>query len=259
MATPLEDMIRSSAWPPCLSEAEPRLLLQETYERHGPAGGPAMRPGEPADHWLGVILGRVNMSVSQADGRLATFAGVTTGGWAGEGLLLKPGRWGYDDVAVRPSHLACVPRRSFKRLVASTLAFNHHLLGQLNARLSLFVGQVAFNRLQGPDAPVARCVASLFDSALCPRAGEQVKLSQHELGLLSGRSANGPSRRCASWHVRGSCPSTLPASRCGTWPARTAARQRRWACRVSPGWRGWPEGQNTRLPPRADESDNSPP
>jgi CRP/FNR family transcriptional regulator, cyclic AMP receptor protein len=184
----LEDMIRSSAWAPCLSEAELQALLHEVFERQVPAGGYAIRRGEPADFWLGVIDGLVKMSVSEADGRLATFTGVTAGGWAGEGSLLKPGVWGYDGVAVRDCRLACVPRYSFERLVASNLAFNHHLLGQLNARLSLFVGLVEFDRLLGPDARVARCLASLFDPVLYPLAGDQVKLSQEEVGLLSGLS-----------------------------------------------------------------------
>ena len=76
-----------------------------------------MRCGEPADYWLGVIEGLVKMSVSQADGRVSTFTGVTAGGWAGEGSLLKPGPWRYDAVAVRQTRLACVPRRTFERLV----------------------------------------------------------------------------------------------------------------------------------------------
>lgn len=113
---------------------------------------------------------------------------MTAGGWAGEGSLLRPGVWRYDGVAVRPTRLACVPRHSFERLVATSLPFNHFLLNQLNARLSLFVGLAEYDRLLGPDARVARCLASLFDPDLYPQAGNFVRLTQEEIGLLSAVS-----------------------------------------------------------------------
>ena len=81
-----------------------------------------------------------------------------------------------------------MPRATFERLVSTSLAFNRFLLMQLNARLSLFIGLVEYDRLLGPDARVARCLASLFDPDLYPRAGNFVQLSQEEIGLLSAVS-----------------------------------------------------------------------
>ena len=184
----LESMLRNSLWATALSEAELDTVARESHERSVPVGGYAMRCGDPAEHWVGVIDGLIKMSVSQADGRLATFTGVTAGGWAGEGSLLKPGPWRYDGVAVRHSRLVCVPRYTFKRLLTTNLLFNHFLLSHLNARLSLFIGLVEYDRLLGPSARVARCLASLFHHDLYPRVGNFVQLSQEEIGLLSGVS-----------------------------------------------------------------------
>jgi CRP-like cAMP-binding protein len=184
----LEAMLRDSLWSRALSKDELDQVVAETRERRVPAGGYAIRCGEPAEHWIGVIEGLVKMSVSRADGRHATFTGVTAGGWAGEGSLLKAGRWRYDAVAVRSTRLACVPRHTFERLVSTNLAFNRFLLSQLNARLSLFVGLVENDRLLGPDARVARCLASLFDSDLYPRASRFIRMSQEEIGLLAALS-----------------------------------------------------------------------
>jgi CRP-like cAMP-binding protein len=184
----LEALIRDSSWAAALDEDELDRVLGESIERRIPTGGHAVRCGEPADYWFGVIEGLVKMSVSQADGRVSTFTGVTAGGWAGEGSLLKPGVWRYDAVAVRHTRLACVPRRTFERLVSTNLAFNRYLLSHLNARLSLFIGLVEYDRLLGPDARVARCLASLFDPVLYPRAVNFVHLSQEEIGLLSAVS-----------------------------------------------------------------------
>ena len=184
----LEDMLRESLWAAALSEAELDTVARESHERHVPLGGYAMHCGDPAEHWIGVIDGLIKMSVSQADGKHATFTGVTAGGWAGEGSLLKPGPWRYDGVAARDSRLACVPRHVFERLVTTNLAFNHFLLSHLNARLSLFIGLVEYDRLLGPTARIARCLASLFHPDLYPRVGDFVQLSQEEIGLLSGVS-----------------------------------------------------------------------
>jgi CRP-like cAMP-binding protein len=185
---PLTDVLRASAWAPLLSAEQFERVAQHASERWVPAGGYALRAGEPADQWIGVVEGLVKMSVSYPDGRVSTFTGVTAGGWAGEGSLLRPGRWRYDGIAVRRTRLACVPRHLFEWLLAASLPFNHFLLRQLNARLSLFIGLVEYDRLLGPDARVARCLASLFDPDLYPRAGRQVQLSQDEIGLLAGVS-----------------------------------------------------------------------
>lgn len=184
----LQEMLRESLWAAALSEGELDALVRESHERLVPLGGHAMRCGDPAEHWIGVIDGLIKMSVSQADGRHATFTGVTAGGWAGEGSLLKPGPWRYDGVAARDSRLVCVPRHVFERLVTTNLAFNHFLLSHLNARLSLFIGLVEYDRLLGPTARIARCLASLFHPHLYPRGGDFVQLSQEEIGLLSGVS-----------------------------------------------------------------------
>lgn len=190
----LESLLRSSLWAPTLTPEEMDTVVAECFERRVAAGGHAIRCGEPASQWVGVIDGLVKMSVSLADGRVSTFTGVMAGGWAGEGTLLKRGTegvWRYDGIAVRPTRLACMPRHTFERLVATSLGFNHFLLQHLNARLSLFVGLVEYDRLLGPDARVARCLASLFDPDLYPPRplhGRTVQLNQDEIGLLAAVS-----------------------------------------------------------------------
>ena len=89
---------------------------------------------------------------------------------------------------MRPTRLACMPRVTFERLLTSSLPFNRFLLQQLNARLGLFIGLVEFDRLLGPDARVARCLASLYDPDLYPSTLPDLALNQEEIGLLSGVS-----------------------------------------------------------------------
>lgn len=205
--------MRNSLWVRALQPAELAQVLRESRERCIPVGGHATRCSDPAEHWVGVIEGLVKMSVSQPDGRVSTFTGVTAGGWAGEGSLLKPGCWRDDGVALRPTRLACVPRHSFERLVATSLPFNHFLLGQVNARLSLFIGLVGFDRLLGPDARVARCLASLFDPALYPCAW----LTQPTPGVHCWPARCRRTAPTARPICRPACSGNWPRPRPGSW------------------------------------------
>ncbi|HEU4459159.1 MAG TPA: Crp/Fnr family transcriptional regulator [Methylibium sp.] len=230
-----ESMLRGSTWASSLAPPELDRVVAEAFERHLPVGGHATHRGEPAECWIGVIDGLVKMTVSHTDGRHSTLTGVTAGGWAGEGTLLKGGRWGYDAVAVRDTRLVCIPRHSFERLVSTSLPFNRFLLAQLNARLSLFIGLIENDRLLGPDARVARCLAMLFEPALYPNTGSFVQLSQEEIGLLSGVSRQ---RANESLHALerdgllrvdfgGVTVLDLPGLRCYAGPSRSSRRNAR--------------------------------
>jgi CRP-like cAMP-binding protein len=185
----LHEMLRGSLWAGGLSQEQFEWVSRNTCERRVSAGGFVVRMGEPADQWTGIIEGLVKMSITTADGRTASFTGVTAGGWFGEGSLLKPAeRWRYDGIALRDTRLACMPRGIFSELLDTSIPFNRFVLSHLNARLSLFIGLAEFDRLLGPDARVARCLASLFHPDLYPHAQPLVQLSQDEIALLSAVS-----------------------------------------------------------------------
>ncbi len=186
--TSLLETLRNSLWAETLTPKELAQVCDESYELHVSTGGHLTRIGDAANSWFGVCEGVVIMTVSSAEGKESTFTGATKGGWFGEGTLLQNGPWRYHTIAARDSHIACVPRSTFRRLVQTSLPFNHFLLSQLNARLGLFIGLVEYDRLLGPDARVARCLASLFNPALYPQAGPFVGLSQEEIGQLSALS-----------------------------------------------------------------------
>ena len=72
--------------------------------------------------------------------------------------------------------------------MTTNLAFNFFLPSHLNARLSLFIGLVEYDRLLDSSTRVACCLASLFDPDHYPRVGDSVQLSHEQIGLLSGAS-----------------------------------------------------------------------
>jgi len=186
--TTLEEMLRNSVWGRTLTPAELDRVTVEARERQVPAGGFVARMGQPVEHWIGVVDGLLKMSVTSPDGKVSTLTGINGGGWFGEGSLIKREPRRYDVVALRPSRVALLPHATFERLRQTSLPFNHHLHNLMNARLSLFIGMLEYDRLLGPDARVARCIASLFNTDLYPEPRAYVDLRQQEIGLLCGVS-----------------------------------------------------------------------
>ena len=91
-------------------------------------------------------------------------------------------------MALRPTRVALMPRRTFEWLRGTSVPFNHYLQDLLNARLSLFIGALAHERLLDTDARVANCLASLFNPDLYPDAPRFLEVGQVEIGLLANVS-----------------------------------------------------------------------
>jgi len=181
-------MLRASLWTRSLAPQQFARVEAETQVRTLPVGVPACRKGEPVEHWIGVIDGLVKMTSVTPEGKTTTFLGVTSGGWFGEGSLLKDRTRKYDVVTLRESIVAYMPRATFEWLLDSSIEFNRFLLMQLNERLGQFIAMVEYERLLETDARVARSLASLFNPVLYPEQATEVQLSQEEVGYLTGIS-----------------------------------------------------------------------
>jgi len=181
-------MLRASSWTRSLAPAELERVARETIVRDLPVGVPVCRKGEPVEHWIGLIDGLVKMTSVSPEGKTMTFTGVTSGGWFGEGSLLRDKHRRYDVVTLRDSRVAYMPSATFHWLLDSNIGFNRFLLIQLNERLAQFIAMVEHERLLEPDARVARSLAGLFNPLLYPDQATDVQLSQEELGYLCGVS-----------------------------------------------------------------------
>lgn len=184
----LSELLRASLWTRTLTPGQVARVAAETQVRELPVGVPVCRKGEPVEHWIGLIDGLVKMTSVNSEGKTTTFTGVTSGGWFGEGSLLKDRTRKYDVVTLRDSRVAYMPRATFEWLLDTDIGFNRFLLMQLNERLAQFIGVIEHERLLEPDARVARSLAGLFNPVLYPDQATEVQLSQEELGYLSGVS-----------------------------------------------------------------------
>jgi CRP/FNR family cyclic AMP-dependent transcriptional regulator len=185
---PLKELLRQTSWAKLLTAEQLARVEADTTEQFVPKGAYVCRKGEVVDSWIGVLDGLVKMNNQSADGKAVTFAGVPSGGWLGEGTLLKQERRKYDITALRDSRIARVPASTFMWLLDNSLPFTRFLLIQLNERLGQFIGLVEVDRLLDVDTRVARCLAALFNPHLYPGTDTLLQISQEEIGYLSGAS-----------------------------------------------------------------------
>jgi len=181
-------MIAESSWVGVLTPREKYRVETETVVRTVPKGGSVCLKGEPALHWIGVIEGLIKIATMSPHGKPATFSGVPTGGWFGEGSLLKDEPRHYEAIALRESRIAYLPRPVFEALVADNVQFCRFLLVQLNERLAQAMATIEYHRLLGSDGRVAQCLAGLFNRTLYPGLRSTLEVSQEEIGLLVGLS-----------------------------------------------------------------------
>ncbi len=181
-------MLHQALWARLLTAEQMTRVEAEVVERFVPAGGYVCRKGDPVDHWIGVVDGLLKMSSVSPEGKTVTFTGLLTGGWFGEGSVLKTEPRRYDVIALRDSRLAFMPRATFNWLLDNSIPFNRFLLLQLNERLGVFISLVEYDRMLDTDARVARCLAALFNPYLNPSKQRLLQISQEEVGYLCSTS-----------------------------------------------------------------------
>jgi CRP/FNR family cyclic AMP-dependent transcriptional regulator len=183
-----EELRPIAFWADALSEEEAARVVKGMTERRYPAGAYICHRGDRLDHWTGVVTGLVKISAISRDGKPMTFAGVGSGGWFGEGTVLKNEPRKYDLVALRDTRMAMVNRATFMWLFESSVGFNRFLVQQLNERMGQFIATIESDRLHDPVARVARNLAWLFNPVLYPKASGHIEITQEELALLAGVS-----------------------------------------------------------------------
>ncbi|MDA0191767.1 MAG: Crp/Fnr family transcriptional regulator [Proteobacteria bacterium] len=155
----LNEMLQTALWARALTAEELERVKSGIVVRTIPAGGFVCMKGEPVEHWMGVVDGLVKMAANWSSGKTTTFTGLSSGGWFGEGSMLKNEPRRYDVMALRESTVAYMNRATFQWLLDHSIPFNRFLITQLNERLGQFIGMMEHERLLDTDARLARCLA----------------------------------------------------------------------------------------------------
>ena len=184
----LDAELSAIPWLAVLDNRQRERVAQEIRVGDALPGDLVCRTGRPVTYWFGVIDGLLKMSSDSADGQTMTFTGVPPGGWFGEGTALKREPYRYNIQALRKSIVAGLPVDTFHWLLDHSIGFNRFVMDQLNERLGQFIAAREIDRMNNPDARVARSLAALFNPVLYPGVGEILRITQQELAYLVGLS-----------------------------------------------------------------------
>jgi CRP/FNR family transcriptional regulator, cyclic AMP receptor protein len=182
------DELANIPWLHTLSATERRRAEAAVVVGEAEPGDLVCRIGRAPTFWFGVVEGLLKMSNDNADGTSMTYSGLPPGGWFGEGTALKREPYRYNIQALRRSLVAGLPIDDFHWLLDHSIGFNRFVMNQLNERLGQFIAAREADRLNNPDARVARNLASLFNPVLFPGVGELLRITQQELAYLIGLS-----------------------------------------------------------------------
>jgi CRP-like cAMP-binding protein len=132
-----------------------------------------------------------------------TLTGLRTGGWFGEGSVLKDEPRQYDLAALRDTRLALMNRPTFMWLFENSVGFNRFLVRQFNERLGQFIAMVEYDRTFNATARLARSIAWLFNPVLYPQGESYLEISQEEMGQLAGISRPAANEALKTLEARG--------------------------------------------------------
>ena len=175
-------------WMNVLTDTQREQVLFELKVGDAAPGDYVCRTGRQVTYWFGVIDGLLKMSSDNIEGVSMTFTGVPPGGWFGEGTALKREPYKYNIQALRKSTVAGLPVDTFHWLLDHSIGFNRFVMNQINERLGQFIAAREIDRMNNPDARVARSLAALFNPVLYPGVGEVLRITQQELAYLVGLS-----------------------------------------------------------------------
>lgn len=184
----LDSLDRIAFWARELAPDERARAARGIVERAVPAGGYLIHKGDRYDPWVGVVDGLLKLSTTSASGKSVTLAGISSGGWFGEGSMLKHEPRRYDVTALRASRIALMDRATFLWLFEHSVGFNRFLVRQFNERLGQFMAMIEQERMLDATGRVARAIAALLNPTFYPDAGLHVSISQEEVGALAGLS-----------------------------------------------------------------------
>jgi CRP-like cAMP-binding protein len=186
--SPSASELASIPWLQVLKDEDQSWVNSQIVVGDALAGDVVCRIGKAPTYWFGVVQGLLKMSADNAQGDSFTYAGLSAGGWFGEGTVIKREPYRYNVQALRPSVVAGLPIESFHRLLEQSIGFNRFVMNQLNERLGQFIAAREIDRMTNPDIRVARSLAALFNPVLFPGVGEVLQITQQELAYLVGLS-----------------------------------------------------------------------
>jgi CRP-like cAMP-binding protein len=176
-------------WLKCLSPDELDRVHADLTIRQVQKHEFVCRKGETPELWYGVMSGLIKANNVSPTGKSITYMAIPSGGWFGESPLVRGDiPRSYDAIAMRDSVLACLPKETFQWLLSKNIKFNHYIINQINERMFHFLSMIESERFLDTNSRVAQILAGMFNEQLYPGQSTALKISQEEIGFLTGLS-----------------------------------------------------------------------
>src|SRR5690606_34325227 len=114
---PRPEELRQIPWLTHLDTVERERVVADLRVVGVAPGELVCRVGRPVTYWFGVVDGLLKMSNDSALGVPITFTGIPSGGWFGEGTVLKNEVYRYNIQALRRSVVAGITSATFHWLL----------------------------------------------------------------------------------------------------------------------------------------------
>jgi CRP/FNR family transcriptional regulator, cyclic AMP receptor protein len=185
----INSLMSNIPWLEFLQPDELERVHQELTVKQVTKNEYVCRKGEMPEFWYGVTSGLIKANNVSHSGKSITYMAIPSGSWFGESpLVRKDVVRSYDAIAMRDSTLICLPKETFHWLLSQNIAFNHHIIHQINERLFHFIAMIESERFLDTNSRVAKIIAGLFNQHLYPGQSAALKLTQEEVGFLTGLS-----------------------------------------------------------------------
>ena len=171
-----------------------------------PADATIFERGDPGNSLMAVVSGRVNITVTLAEGRELVLNVMRPLDFFGEIAVLDGKERTASATALEVTELLIVRARDLLPLIRKNADVSFRLIELLCGRLRATSRQVEEMQFHGLETRLARCIVQLAASdgvAIARGRRINVKLSQSEIARLVGASRENVSRQLAEWQREG--------------------------------------------------------
>jgi CRP-like cAMP-binding protein len=168
-------------------------------------GSAIFAKGDPGSGLMGVLSGKVKISVPSADGREIVLNIINQGEVFGEIALLDGHPRTADATAMTDCELMIIERREFIPFVRGEPDLMMHLIEILCARLRATSEQVQDVSFLDLPTRLAKALLRLGSSAETnvPAAGRRLAITQREISQMIGRSRESTNKQLRAWEKQG--------------------------------------------------------
>lgn len=188
-----------------LSEAERGRLVRQLRQRRYAANQPIFRKGDAGTAMMAVTSGQVKISADSVDGRSVVLNIINTGEIFGEIALLDGRERTADATALGDTELLVLERRDFLPLVERHPRLARKLLEVLCHRLRRTSEQIEDQLFLVRPVRLAKALLRLADDYGAETADGitiDIKLSQGELGNLTGLTRESINKQLSEWRAK---------------------------------------------------------